>query len=126
MVAHGTVNGISGANGDHAQHHVVAELKLPQGQSGNKQKIMVKVVWGIQSETNPVAQTVVQWNASGDSGHHGEHALGPVVEELKLPRGQSGKKQKMAEEIVWVILSESSLAIPMIALLPQPPPQQLL
>ena len=97
-------------------------------QSGNKQKIMEEVVRGIQPETNPVAQMVVQWTASGDSGHHGEAALGHVVEELILPQGQSGKKQKMAEEIVWAIQPETSLAIPMTALLPrQPlPPQQLL
>ena len=99
MVAQGTANGISGPHGEHAQQHVVAEVKPPQGQSGNKQKIMEEVVWGIQAETNPVAQMVVQWTASGDSGHHGEPALGPVAEELKLPQGQSGKRQNMAEEI---------------------------
>ena len=87
MVAHGTVNGISGRHGEHARQHVVAELKPPQGQSGNKQKIMEEIVWGIQAETSPVAQMAVQWTASGDSGHHGESALRPVAEELRLPQG---------------------------------------
>ena len=124
MVAQGTANGISGPHGEHAQQHVVAELKLPQGQSGNKQKIMEETVWGIHSETSPAAQTVVQWTASGDSGHHGEPALRPAAEELKLPQGPSGKKRTMVEEVVWGILAERSPAIPMVALLPQP--QQLL
>ena len=75
MAAKWTASGLTGRHGDLARQHAVAELKLPQDQSGKRRNMVEEIVKETQPETNLVIQMVVQWTVSGDSGHHGDPAL---------------------------------------------------
>ena len=85
MVAPWIANGGNGQHGIYAQKHVMGELRLPEGELEKKQK-MEEIVRAPQQETSHATPTVAQLIVNGDSGHLGDPALSPAVEELNFPQ----------------------------------------
>ena len=85
MVAQWIANGGNGQHGNRVQKHAVEEVRPPEGELEKRQK-MEEIVRAPQQETSHATPTVAQLIVNGDSGHLGDPALSPAVEELNFPQ----------------------------------------